>query len=128
MSVGALGRGRTGAGSGEGSGLGQGTGGGTGGAFRTGSGVTGPQLLREVKPDYTTVAMRAKVQGVVILECIVLPDGSVGDVRIIKSLDKAFGLDDQAIKAAKQWRFTPGRRLGEAVPVIIQIELSFTLR
>ena len=54
----------TGAGSGDGSGLGQGTGGGTGGgAFRPGSGVTGPQLLREVKPDYTTVAMRAEDPG-----------------------------------------------------------------
>lgn len=119
----------TGAGAGDGSGLGQGTGGGTGGgAFRPGSGVTGPQLVREVKPDYTGVAMRARIQGVVVLECVVAPDGSVGDIRIIKSLDKEFGLDEQAIKAARQWRFSPGRRLGEAVPVIIQMELSFTLR
>lgn len=55
--------------------------------------------------------MRAKVQGVVLLECVVQTDGSVGDVRILKSLDKVFGLDEEAIKAARQWRFVPGRAL-----------------
>jgi len=87
-----------------------------------------PELLREVKPDYTADAMRAKMQGVVLLECVVRPDGTVGDLRIVKSLDKTFGLDEQAIKAAKQWRFSPGRRLGEPVPVLVTIELTFTLR
>jgi protein TonB len=81
-----------------------------------------------VKPDYTADAMRAKMQGVVLLECVVRPDGTVGDLRIVKSLDKTFGLDEQAIKAAKQWRFSPGRRLGEPVPVLVTIELTFTLR
>jgi protein TonB len=81
-----------------------------------------------MKPNYTANAMRAKVQGVVLLECVVLPDGSVGEVTILKSLDKVFGLDEEAIKAAKQWRFVPGRRLGEPVPVYVTIELAFTLR
>jgi protein TonB len=119
----------TGAGSGQGSGLGPGYGGGFGGgAFRPGSGVTLPQVVREVRPAYTADAMRAKVQGSVWLECIVMPDGSVGDVKVTRSLDPIFGLDQEAIKAAKMWKFRPGMRQGEPVPVIITIELTFTLR
>ena len=119
----------TGIGSGQGSGLGPGRGGGTGGgAYRPGAGITLPRVLQEAKPQYTADAMRAKVQGSVWLECIVMPDGSVGDVRVTKSLDPIFGLDQEAIKAAKLWRFSPGMRQGEPVPVIITIELTFTLR
>ena len=119
----------TGIGPGSGSGLGPGSGGGTGGGtYRPGNGVTIPRVLREVKPQYTSDAMRAKVQGTVLLECVVRPDGSVGDVQILRSLDGVFGLDQEAIKAAKQWRFAPGTRLGEPVPVLVTIELTFTLR
>jgi TonB family protein len=118
-----------GIGSGQGSGLGPGFGGGTGGgAYRPGAGITLPTVLREVKPAYTADAMRAKVQGSVWLECIVMPDGTVGETKVTRSLDPIFGLDQEAIKAAKQWRFRPGMRQGEPVPVIITIELSFTLR
>jgi periplasmic protein TonB len=121
----------TGAGSGEGqgSGLGPGTGGGTGsGAYRPGSGVTMPVPVHEAKPNYTNDAMRAKVQGIAVVECVVLPDGTVTDAKIIKSLDNVFGLDQEAIKAARQWRFLPGRRFGQPVSVLIEIELSFILR
>lgn len=119
----------TGMGSGQGSGLGQGYGGGTGGgAYRPGSGITNPRVLKEVKPQYTADAMRAKVQGVVWLECIVLPDGTVGEAKVIRSLDPVFGLDQEAVKAARQWRFVPGMRQNEPVPVIVTIELTFTLR
>ncbi len=118
-----------GIGSGQGAGLGPGFGGGTGGgAYRPGAGITLPVVLREVKPAYTADAMRAKVQGSVWLECIVMPDGSVGEVKVTRSLDPIFGLDQEAIKAAKMWRFRPGMRQGEPVPVIITIELTFTLR
>jgi protein TonB len=119
----------TGIGPGQGSGLGPGYGGGSGGgAYRPGSGVSLPVPLKEVKPQYTAEAMRAKVQGVVWIECIVMPDGTVGDVKVTKSLDSVFGLDQEAIKAARQWRFRPGIRQGEPVPVIVTIELTFTLR
>ena len=119
----------TGIGPGQGSGLGPGFGGGTGGgAYRPGSGVTVPRVIREVKPQYTADAMRAKVQGMVWVECIVMPDGNVGDARITRSLDSVFGLDQEALKAARQWKFVPGMRQGEPVPVIITIELTFTLR
>jgi TonB family protein len=119
----------TGIGPGTGSGLGPGSGGGTGGGvYRPGNGVVTPRVLREVRPNYTSDAMRAKVQGIVVLECVVRPDGTVGDVQIVRSLDSTFGLDQEAIKAAKQWRFSPGTRLGEPVPVLVSIELTFTLR
>jgi len=119
----------SGIGPGQGSGLGPGFGGGTGGgAYRPGNGVDLPRVIREVKPQYTADAMRAKVQGTVWLECIVLPDGTVGSVEVIKSLDPTFGLDQEAVKAAKQWRFVPGTRQGQPVPVLVTIELTFTLR
>jgi TonB family protein len=119
----------TGVGAGEGSGVGQGSGGGTGGGvYRPGNGVIAPTVVREVKPTYTAEAMRAKVQGIVWVECVVLPDGTVGRAEVVRSLDSTFGLDQEAVKAAKQWRFRPGTRFGEPVPVQVIIELGFTLR
>ena len=118
-----------GIGSGEGDGLGSGQGGGVGGGvYRPGAGIQIPRPIHEEKPRYTAEAMRAKVQGAVWLDAVVLPDGSVGDVQITKSLDPVFGLDEEAIKAAKQWRFVPGTRFGEPVAVQVTIELTFTLR
>jgi protein TonB len=119
----------TGIGSGTGSGLGAGWGGGTGGgAYRPGNGVETPRLLREVKPQYTAQAMRAKVQGTVLLECVVQPDGSVGNIKVVRSLDATFGLDQEALKAARQWQFAPGTRFGQPVSVLVTIEIAFTLR
>ncbi len=119
----------TGIGPGRGSGLGDGWGGGTGGgAYRPGNGVETPRLLREVKPQYTAQAMRAKIQGEVLLECIVQPTGEVGNIRIVRSLDSTFGLDQEAIKAARQWRFAPGTKQGQPVPVLVTIAIAFTLR
>ena len=102
---------------------------GFGDASRVGwPGVTTPVVITQVKPQYTAEAMRAKVQGLVMVECVVMPDGTVGDARIVRSLDPRFGLDQEAIMAAKKWRFKPGLLNGTPVPVIVTIELSFTLR
>jgi periplasmic protein TonB len=118
-----------GIGSGEGNGLGPGFGGGTGGGYyQVGNGVESPQLVRQVRPAYTAEAMRAKVQGTVLVQCIVMKDGTVGEAHVIKSLDSVFGLDQEAVKAARQWKFIPGRKMGEPVNVQISIELTFTLR
>jgi protein TonB len=72
--------------------------------------------------------MRAKIQGTVLLECVVGPDGNVSNIEIIRSLDPTFGLDGQAIEAARKWKFRPGTRFGQPVPVLVSIELTFTLR
>jgi len=93
-----------------------------------GPGVTTPVVIQRVTPQYTADAMRAKVQGSVWLECIVLADGSVGDVRVTRSLDRQFGLDQEAIAAARRWRFKPGLANGKPVAVAVSIELTFTLR
>ena len=119
----------SGIGPGKGAGLGPGEGGGTGGGvYRPGNGVELPQVVRMQKPQYTAEAMRAKVQGVVWVDAVVLPDGTVGDVNVTKSLDSTFGLDQEALKAARQWKFVPGRRFGQPVAVLVTIELTFTLR
>ena len=120
----------TGSGPGTGSGLGPGYGGGTGGgAFRDGTpGLVSPKVVFEKKPEYTSEAMRAKVQGTVEVEAIVNDDGSVGQVRIVRSLDDRFGLDQKAVEAVRLWKFAPGTRFGKPVPVLVMIELTFTLR
>lgn len=119
----------TGIGPGQGGGLGPGEGGGTGGGvFRPGNGVNPPRVLHEARPQYTSAAMRARIQGTVWLEVVVLPDGTVGDVTVTKSLDTVFGLDAQAVEAARQWRFAPGTRAGEPVAVLVGLELFFNLR
>jgi protein TonB len=132
IGTGAAGGGRgTGIGTGSGSGVGEGSGGGFGGGvYQIGNGVTSPTLIREVKPNYTGDAMRAKLQGVVEMEAVVLPDGSVDPnrIKITRSLDSTFGLDQQAIIAVKQWRFRPGTYKGQPVPVLVNVELTFTLR
>jgi protein TonB len=96
--------------------------------YQPGNGVTSPRLIKEVKPNYTGDAMRAKIQGVVTMAAVVMPDGSVGSVQITRSLDPTFGLDQEAIKTVKQWRFAPGTKLGQPVPVLVEIEMTFTLR
>jgi len=96
------------------------------GVYKPGPGVAAPVAVKEVKPQYTADAMRAKVQGAVTLECVVQPDGTVGEVRVTKALDP--GLDQEAIKAVKQWRFRPGTKDGKPVPVLVTLELTFTLR
>lgn len=119
----------TGIGSGVGSGFGSGTGGGTGGGvYHPGNDVTSPIVLNQVKPQYTLEAMQVRIQGIVRVECIVRPNGLCSDIRVVQSLDSDLGLDREAVKATQQWRFKPGMRLGQPVPVLIMIEFSFILR
>jgi len=117
----------TGIGEGDGGGIGAGSGGGTGGGpFRPGSGIEPPQLLREVRPVYTDEARRRAIEGDVVLEIIVRRDGSVGDVRVLRSMGS--GLEQRAITAVRQWKFSPARRLGSAVDVVVEVAVGFTLR
>ena len=96
--------------------------------YRPGIGVVLPQLLREVKPNYTSAALQRKIQGSVLIECVVDVDGTVKRPLVVRFLDPTFGLDDEALRAASQWRFRPGTRDGVPVPVLVTIQLSFTLR
>ena len=117
----------TGVGQGDGAGIGPGSGGGTGGGpYRPGAGITPPSILREVKPDYTEDARRRGINGDVELEIIVRSDGTVADVRLLRGLGA--GLDQRAIDAVRQWRFTPARRFGTPVDVIVEVAVEFRLR
>ena len=91
-------------------------------------GVTAPKLVKDEKPNYTAAAMQAKIAGTVLLEVVVLADGKVGDVRVTQSLDREYGLDDQAIAAMKQWQFKPATKDGVAIPVVVKVEMTFSLR
>jgi TonB family protein len=118
----------TGTGPGTGSGIGPGTGGGFGGgAMRPGSGVVNPTILRDQQPKYTPDAMRAKIQGVVELEAVVGVNGVITEIRVLKSLDRAFGLDEEAMRTARQWLFRPGTFQGKAVPILVVIQMEFRL-
>jgi TonB family protein len=96
--------------------------------YRKEDGVTLPETVRGVKPVYTPAALQARIQGAVRMHAVVEADGSVKDVEIVQSLDTELGLDDQATSALKQWEFKPGLWMGEPVPVLITVEMAFTLR
>jgi TonB family protein len=117
----------TGVGEGSGSGIGPGSGGGTGGGpYRPGSGVTPPELLKEVRPEFTEEARRQGISGDVVLEIVVRADGTVGDVKVLEGLGG--GLNRNAIEAVKQWRFSPARRQGVPVDVMVEVAVAFKLR
>jgi periplasmic protein TonB len=93
--------------------------------YRKGDGVVLPTVVSDIKPSYTADAMQARVQGSVHLECVVKVDGTVSDVKVVKPL--SHGLDEASVDALKQWRFKPGTKDGEAVPVIVEVEMTFAL-
>ncbi len=96
--------------------------------MRRRDGIQMPTLEYEVKPKYTPEAMEARIQGSIWLAVVVLETGNVGDVTITQSLDKQYGLDDEAVKTVKQWRFKPGMKDGKPVAVQVEIEMTFRLK
>jgi TonB family protein len=117
----------TGIGEGSGAGIGPGSGGGTGGGpYRPGTGITAPAIVREVKPDYTEEGRRRHLEGDVVMEIVVRSDGSVGSVKLLQGLGA--GLDQRAIDAVRQWRFSPAKRYGVPVDVIVEVAMEFKLR
>jgi TonB family protein len=96
--------------------------------YTPGDGVSLPQVVRQVGPQYTSEAMQNRIEGKVGLDVVVLSDGKVGDVTVVQSLDKIYGLDDNAVKAMKQWEFKPGMKDGKAVAVRIHVDMAFTLK
>ncbi len=118
----------TGLGSGEGPGVGPGSGGGFGGgAYRPGDAVVAPRVLRQTTPHYTSDAMERRIQGSVWLEIVVTREGVVGSVRVVRSLDPR-GLDEEAIKTIREWRFEPGRVSGMPVDVVANVVMDFSIR
>ena len=115
-----------GVGSGNGGGVGPGSGGGIGdGVYRAGNGVSKPELLHKVEPEYSEAARKAKFQGVVMLYIVVDQNGNAINPRVMKSL--GLGLDEKAIEAVKQWKFKPGYKDGKPVAVAATVEVDFRL-
>jgi len=115
-----------GVGSGTGPGVGPGHGGGYGGgAYRVGGGVSAPKALYAPDPEYSEEARKAKYQGTVVLWLVVSADGRPQQIRVQRAL--GMGLDEKAIEAVRQWRFEPAKKDGQAVPVMINVEVNFRL-
>ena len=110
----------TGVGDGKGAGAGPGNDQGFGGETYAPGATTQPTVRLQVRPQYTSAARAAKIQGAVTL--------TVGTVRVLKSLDRVYGLDQSAIAAAQKWRFVAGTINGKPVPTIVTLILEFNLR
>jgi periplasmic protein TonB len=96
--------------------------------YDPGNGVTLPQVVKQVQARYTDEAMQNRIEGNVELAAVVLDDGKVGDVSVSQSLDRVHGLDEEAVKAMKQWEFKPGTKDGKPVAVRIHVQMRFALR
>jgi protein TonB len=90
-------------------------------------GVTYPERLQRyyVKPVYPFAAKRAKMSGVVHVRVVVQPDGTVGEVSVVRSSPPGAGFEDSALNAVKRWRFKPALRDGEPVAASILVKVDF---
>ncbi len=93
-------------------------------AVRVGGGIREPRKITHVNPLYPEVAKSARVQGVVILECTIDPQGRVSDVRVLRGIPL---LDEAALEAVRQWVYTPTLLDGVPVPVIMTVTINFRL-
>lgn len=90
--------------------------------------ITAPIPVLAPSPHYTDAARLAKIQGVVRLQCVVRTDGGCGDATVLRSLDSVYGLDDEAVRTMRRWRFKPALLERQPVPVRIRIDMKFALR
>ena len=92
---------------------------------RVGGNIRAPQKRKHVNPVYPPIAQSARVQGVVIIEATIGPDGKVKDAKVLRSIPL---LDQAALDAVRQWEFTPTLLNGVPVPVIMTVTVNFTLQ
>jgi TonB family protein len=92
--------------------------------IRVGGNIKQPTKILDVRPVYPPAAQNARVQGVVIVEVLIGPDGKVADAKILRSIPL---LDQAALDAVRQWQFTPTLLNGTPVPVIMTCTVNFTL-
>jgi TonB family protein len=95
---------------------------GTGEPIRPGADVPEPTKIKDVKPIYPRDAMFAKIGGIVILEAVIGKDGRVRSLRVVRSLP---GLDEAAMDAVSQWEYTPTKKDGAPVEILLTISVSF---
>ena len=116
----------TGLGSGNGSGLGPGSGGNTGGGpKRIGGGISSPEVIYSVEPEFSEEARKAKVAGNVLVNLWVGTNGLPSHVHVIRGV--GMGLDEKAVEAVKQYKFRPAMENGKPVLVELNIEVNFQI-
>jgi periplasmic protein TonB len=116
----------TGLGSGNGSGIGPGSGGNMGGGpRRIGGGVSAPEVIYSVEPEFSEEARKAKVAGNVLVSLWVEPNGLPSHVRVVRGV--GMGLDEKAVEAVKQYKFKPAMENGKPVEVELNIEVNFQI-
>jgi TonB family protein len=94
-------------------------------AVRIGGAILPPVKTKDVRPEYSPIAMSSHVEGVVILEAVIGTDGRVDRVSVLRSIPL---LDQSAMDAVKEWEFTPTLMNGTPVPVIMTVSINFTLK
>jgi len=115
-----------GLGMGHGIGAGPGSGGGYGGGVMSvGGGVSAPEVVHSVQPEFTEDARQANFQGSASIELIVDQQGNPQNIRIVRHL--GMGLDQKAVEAVRQYKFRPALYQGHPVAVQIVIDVSFHL-
>ena len=98
-------------------------------AQRAQEGLVGPEVVKgkTVNPKYTDAARKARIEGMVEIEAVVLADGTVGETRVLKSIDALLGLDDEAVKAVRAWKFAPATRFGQPLASVVVLVMRFDL-
>ena len=87
--------------------------------------ATAPRLIHGPAAEYSRRARKARYEGTTVLWLIVGTDGRTQDIRVAHSI--GMGLDENAVKAVRNWRFQPSEYEGKPVPVQINIEVYFRL-
>ncbi|HTM02093.1 MAG TPA: energy transducer TonB [Vicinamibacterales bacterium] len=85
-----------------------------------------PVLVKRVEPEYPPLAVAARISGIVILEATVDAQGLVSDVRVLRSVNPI--VDAEAVRAVKQWRYSPLTLNGHLSPFILTVTLSFSVK
>jgi TonB family protein len=90
--------------------------------IRIGGNIRQPAKISDVKPIYPPLALKANVRGTVLIEALIDRDGAVADARILRSIPL---LDQAALDAVQQWRFTPTLLNGEPQAVVMTVAVNF---
>jgi protein TonB len=91
---------------------------------RVGGHIQAPKKIRDKRPVYPTIAQNARVQGVVIIEATIGPTGDVVDAKVLRSVKL---LDNAALEAVREWKFTPTLLNGQPTTIIMSVTVNFTL-
>jgi len=87
--------------------------------------ATPPRVIKSPDPKYSKEARNKNIEGITVLWLIVGSDGLPRDIRVARSV--GYGLDEEAIKAVKKWRFKPSTIDGKPVAVMINVEVAFRI-